>query len=76
VVLGKARAKQDLRNDKEHKRTMPVLLHGDAAFCGQVTGIKEGMFTFLAKLSSGRVLFMKLLTSAGGQTSQWAAPCT
>jgi len=35
VVLGKARAKQDLSGDSDHKHTMPVLLHGDAAFCGQ-----------------------------------------
>jgi len=35
VVLGKARAKQDLSKDKDPKNTMPILLHGDAAFCGQ-----------------------------------------
>lgn len=35
VVLGKARAKQDQRNDKERIEVLPVLLHGDAAFAGQ-----------------------------------------
>ena len=35
VVLGKARAKQDQRNDKERVAVLPVLLHGDAAFAGQ-----------------------------------------
>ncbi|WP_283646853.1 2-oxoglutarate dehydrogenase E1 component [Marinovum algicola] len=35
VVLGKARAKQDQRNDAEHSTVIPVLLHGDAAFAGQ-----------------------------------------
>ena len=35
VVLGKARAKQDQMGDEEHKRVLPVLLHGDAAFAGQ-----------------------------------------
>lgn len=35
VVLGKARAKQDHRGDKERSSVMPLLIHGDAAFAGQ-----------------------------------------
>jgi 2-oxoglutarate dehydrogenase E1 component len=35
VVLGKVRAKQDQRGDKERKQVLPLLLHGDAAFAGQ-----------------------------------------
>jgi len=35
VVLGKARAKQDLLGDSERTQVMPLLLHGDAAFAGQ-----------------------------------------
>jgi len=35
VVLGKVRAKQDQRGDKERKEILPLLLHGDAAFAGQ-----------------------------------------
>jgi 2-oxoglutarate dehydrogenase E1 component len=35
VVEGRTRAKQDLFGDRERKRGMPVLLHGDAAFAGQ-----------------------------------------
>ncbi|MFQ5625368.1 MAG: 2-oxoglutarate dehydrogenase E1 component [Methyloligellaceae bacterium] len=35
VVLGKARAKQDQRNDTERTKVLPLLLHGDAAFAGQ-----------------------------------------
>ncbi len=35
VVEGRVRAKQDRRNDKEGKRVMPLLVHGDAAFIGQ-----------------------------------------
>ena len=35
VVLGKARALQDKKRDRERKRVLPILLHGDAAFCGQ-----------------------------------------
>ncbi len=35
VVLGKVRAKQDQRDDKERKEVLPLILHGDAAFAGQ-----------------------------------------
>jgi 2-oxoglutarate dehydrogenase E1 component len=35
VVLGKARAKQDQKNDLERTSVLPILLHGDAAFAGQ-----------------------------------------
>ncbi|UCD52902.1 MAG: 2-oxoglutarate dehydrogenase E1 component [Phycisphaerales bacterium] len=35
VVEGKARALQDWKRDRERKRIVPILLHGDAAFSGQ-----------------------------------------
>jgi 2-oxoglutarate dehydrogenase E1 component len=35
VVLGKARAKQDQRGDRERSQVMAILMHGDAAFAGQ-----------------------------------------
>ena len=35
VVLGKARAKQDQRGDKDRAQVMAILMHGDAAFAGQ-----------------------------------------
>ncbi|MCB1885804.1 MAG: 2-oxoglutarate dehydrogenase E1 component [Geminicoccaceae bacterium] len=35
VVMGKVRAKQRLKGDPEHAKTMAVLMHGDAAFIGQ-----------------------------------------
>ncbi len=35
VVLGKARAKQDQKGDKERISVLPLLIHGDAAFAGQ-----------------------------------------
>jgi len=35
VVLGKARAKQDLHQDYIRTGTLPLLIHGDAAFAGQ-----------------------------------------
>jgi 2-oxoglutarate dehydrogenase E1 component len=35
VVMGKVRAKQDQLGDKDRSQAMGLLLHGDAAFCGQ-----------------------------------------
>lgn len=35
VVAGRVRAKQDILNDAERLKVMGILLHGDAAFCGQ-----------------------------------------
>lgn len=35
VVIGKVRAKQYQRADKDGTQVMPILLHGDAAFAGQ-----------------------------------------
>ena len=35
VVLGQTRAKQFFHKDKERKKVIPILIHGDAAFAGQ-----------------------------------------
>jgi 2-oxoglutarate dehydrogenase E1 component len=35
VVVGKTRAKQFFTNDHDRKRTMAIMLHGDASFAGQ-----------------------------------------
>ncbi len=35
VVLGQVRAKQFFHEDRERKKVIPVLMHGDAAFAGQ-----------------------------------------
>ncbi|MFO1083988.1 MAG: 2-oxoglutarate dehydrogenase E1 component [Reyranellaceae bacterium] len=35
IVLGKARAKQDQRDDTDRSQVMAILMHGDAAFAGQ-----------------------------------------
>jgi len=35
VVLGQTRAKQFFHKDKERRKVVPILIHGDAAFAGQ-----------------------------------------
>ncbi len=42
VVLGKVRAKQEQKGDKERVKVMGILLHGDAAFAGQGV-VAEGL---------------------------------
>jgi 2-oxoglutarate dehydrogenase E1 component len=42
VVLGKVRAKQSQKGDKDRTKVMAILLHGDAAFAGQGV-VAEGL---------------------------------
>ena len=44
VVLGKVRAKQEQLDDKDRKKVLALLLHGDAAFAGQ--GVISECFGF------------------------------
>jgi 2-oxoglutarate dehydrogenase E1 component len=59
VVLGKARAKQDLRGDKNRDRVLPLLLHGDAAFAGQgVVAECFGMSALQGHRTGGSIHFI------------------
>lgn len=46
IVQGKVRAEQFYRGDREGKKVMSILLHGDAAFSGQVSQIKSDQIKF------------------------------
>jgi 2-oxoglutarate dehydrogenase E1 component len=69
VVLGKVRAIQTITGDTEHARTMPVLLHGDAAFAGQ--GIVAECFGFsgLEGYNTGGTLHFVVNNQVGFTTS-------
>src|SRR5437667_2690450 len=59
VVLGKARAKQDQRGDKERTTILPLLIHGDAAFAGQgVVAECFGLSSLRGHRSGGSVHFI------------------
>ncbi len=59
VVLGRVRAKQDQRGDKERKKVMGLLIHGDAAFAGQgVVPESLAMFDLPGYRTGGTIHFI------------------
>ncbi|HEY9553854.1 2-oxoglutarate dehydrogenase E1 component [Allosphingosinicella sp.] len=69
VVLGKVRAQQTQRGDKDGSEVLPVLLHGDAAFAGQ--GIVSECFGFsdLPGYDTGGCLHFIINNQVGFTTS-------
>jgi len=69
VVLGKTRAVQTIRGDKEGDTVLPVLLHGDAAFAGQ--GIVAECFGFsgLPGYGTGGTIHFVINNQVGFTTS-------
>ena len=69
VVLGKVRAIQTARDDREGTQVLPVLLHGDAAFAGQ--GIVAECFGFsgLPGYGTGGTIHFVINNQVGFTTS-------
>ncbi len=73
VVLGKVRAKQDLLQDRERKRCMGILLHGDAAFAGQGLVAETLEFCDLEGYRTGGTIHLIINNQIGFTTSPVAA---
>lgn len=65
VVAGKVRAKQDLMGDKERRKVMGFLIHGDAAFCGQGVVAECLVMSGLAPYQVGGILHFVINNQVG-----------
>jgi 2-oxoglutarate dehydrogenase E1 component len=69
VAMGRIRAKQDRIGDKERRRGMALLVHGDAAFAGEGVVQESLNLSFLKSYSSGGTLHVILNNQLGFTTS-------
>jgi 2-oxoglutarate dehydrogenase E1 component len=69
IVQGKARALQDKKEDKQRKRILPVLLHGDAAFSGQGVVAENFNLSKLAGYTTGGTIHIIINNQIGFTTS-------
>ncbi len=65
VVAGKVRAKQDLIQDNNRKEVMGILVHGDAAFCGQGVVAESLVMSGLEPYDVGGILHFVVNNQVG-----------
>jgi 2-oxoglutarate dehydrogenase E1 component len=69
VVLGRTRAKQDLRSDSERREVIPVLVHGDSSFPGQGSVAECFNFMLLKGYTVGGALHIIINNQVGFTTN-------
>lgn len=69
VVEGMARAVQDVQGDAEHRRVLPVLVHGDAAFAGQGVVAETLNMSALAGYRTGGTVHIVINNGIGFTTA-------
>jgi 2-oxoglutarate dehydrogenase E1 component len=69
VVEGIVRAQQSHRGDREGRRVVPVLLHGDAAFLGQGSVYETLMMSRLPGFTIGGTIHIVINNQIGFTTS-------
>lgn len=70
VVEGKVRAKQDRLKDTDRKQALPILVHGDAAFCGQGVIAETFSYSCLEGYRTGGTVHIVINNQVGFTTSR------
>jgi 2-oxoglutarate dehydrogenase E1 component len=65
VVAGRVRAKQDLISDSLREKVMGLLIHGDAAFCGQGVVAESLMLSTLDAFDTGGIFHIVINNQVG-----------
>ncbi len=69
IVLGRTRAKQDLRNDSDRREVVPILVHGDSSFPGQGSVAECFNYMKLAGYDAGGALHVIINNQVGFTTN-------